>query len=290
MKKKSLIAIGMAFCMTAGMTCTAFAAVAGDGAGALNPVGDGSSEQESTGKAYMTSSDGTTFNTENDDDSDAKADDVGGADINVWAKVVDKGTKVYKVDLAWGAMKFEYNSGSGQWNTATHTYDNTGSGAAIWTASYIDGTNNKLAVTNHSNNAIDAGLAYAMSNATAFNDTTTADDSVIGYFYADNDTALAGSQKLTNTFASGAAVANANAIAKLQLPTADEYTPKDGSTNGTLQTAGARTTNTYFAFSGKPDEGRGTTLDTFKKVGVITVTVAPSDYLPKNDTEAGKFN
>lgn len=287
MKKRSLLALVLAICLTLAMTTQAFAAAATDGEGALAPLGDGSATQESTGQAAINSADGTKFYTENDDDAIDKTTDVGGADINVWAKVVDSGSKIYKVDLAWGAMKFEFNSGSGQWNTATHAYDSVG-GTTEWTPAYIDGANNKVAVTNHSNNAIDAGFSYAM-DGTPFNDALT-DNAVIGNFFADNTKALTASTVLTNTYTGGAAapgtIADTLTGAKISLPTADKYNSTAGTgavaddTNN--QIAGARVGDVYFAFSGTPDEGRGATLDTFRKVGVITVTVAPNNDIPLN--------
>ncbi|MEG0321665.1 MAG: hypothetical protein RR606_05700, partial [Oscillospiraceae bacterium] len=133
----------------------------------------------------------------NDDDAIAKATDIG-ADINVWAKVVDSGSKIYKVDLAWGAMKFEYKDSSGQWNTTTHKYEAAPDNTKGWTeAAYLDGTNNKVAVTNHSNNAINAAFAYAM-NGEKFNDANGLNN-VVGHFFDTNAKAVTASKVLDGT-------------------------------------------------------------------------------------------
>ncbi|MEG2765816.1 MAG: hypothetical protein RR910_08725 [Acidaminococcaceae bacterium] len=303
MKKKSLLAIGLTLSLMLAMATPAFAAttnpnVNADGAEVTLPGspdytagGNTQAAGQSYNKAEITSADGTKWETLNDDDAVAKANDLTGADINVWAKVTDNGTKIYKVDLAWGAMKFEYDSGSGKWDTTTHTYQTTGGGTAAWTVTnYLNGTNNKVAVTNHSNNAINAAFAYAMSG-TKFNDANGVNN-VIGNFFDTNDKSVAAALVLTNTYSdingnvNDAAVAGklAGAVA---LPTADAYNSTTGSEptapNATLdQAAGARSKDVFFAFSGTPDKGKGATLDAFKKVGVITVTVAPNNDIPLN--------
>lgn len=282
--KKSLIAIGLVACMTMATTVQAFAAPRGDDVEATTPVG-GAEDTASKGGASITSDNGNDFYTEGDDDATPKATDVGGADINVWAKVIDSSTKIYKVDLAWGAMKFEFNSGSGQWDTENHEYTG-GGGTAEWTVTdYLDGTNNKIDVTNHSNNAIDAEFAYAMESQ-AFNDAAS-NDAVAGHFFKTNTEAMAGALILTGTYNGGtetAAVPDQLAGNKISLATADAYNssatdPTDDTDN---QLAGARTDSVHFAFSGTPDLGRGAALQNFAKVGVITVTVAPNNEAPLN--------
>lgn len=305
MKKKQLLTAGLAACLAMSMVMPAYAAnvdanVNADGTEITAPGNpsydkntEGGNTQESGmsyNEAVIESDNGTDFTTVNDDDTLAGDADTNGADINVWAKVVDSGSKIYKVDLAWGAMKFEFNSGAGLWNTATHTYDG-GDGTKAWTVDYIDGDNNKVAVTNHSNNAIDAGFSYVMEG-TPFNDAETGDNAVVGHFFKDNDKALAGALILEGTYTGGAestVVADQLTDNKISLATADKYNSTPGDDPATdaanNEAAGARTDNVYFAFSGTPDEGRGATLDTFRKVGVITVTVTPNHDVPLNRPE-----
>lgn len=301
MKKKQLLTAGLAACLAVSMAIPAYAAntdanvnadgteVTAPGNPDYNQNGGGNTQENgmSYNEATVSSNNGVDFTTVNDDDTLAGDADTNGADINVWAKVVDSGSKVYKVDLAWGAMKFEFNSGAGQWNTTSHTYDG-GGGTAEWTVSYIDGVNNKVEVTNHSNNAIDAGFSYTMEG-TPFNETATGDNAVVGHFFKENDKALAGAGVLTGTYSTGtetAAVTDQLTDNKISLATADKYNSTAGDGDATDaandQPAGARTDAVYFAFSGTPDEGRGATLDTFRKVGVITVTVAPNKDVPLN--------
>ncbi len=65
------------------------------------------------------------------------------------------GGTVYSVDITWGSMAFTYSEGSSPtWNPATHTYSSGGTGG--WSSS-----GNTITVTNHSNAAVTANLAYA---------------------------------------------------------------------------------------------------------------------------------
>lgn len=285
MKMKKLIAAGLTMAMVGSMSMTAFAAPAADGAGATAPKGETTAEGTgldgtSTGSATITG-DGTTFNTLEDDDTAVQTDDTNGADINVWAKVIDASTPTYKLDIAWGAMKFEYSSGEGTWNTSTHTYDGA-SGTGAWTVDgYLDGTNNQITVTNHSNKAVDTTFAYAMTEQHLFNADTSTVSAVKGNFFEDNTKAAAAALVLDDT----GNVTDLLTDSKIALHSADKYyastedkTAGEGSITAAFTDENKATTgrekNVYFAFSGKPDTGVGASLDSFTKVGVITVTVA----------------
>ncbi len=133
----------------------------------------------SYGEATAGSSDGTAWTVENDDDGAAEdtPDANNKADISVWARISDASAKIYKIDIAWGSMKFEFNDGSGSWNVQTHTYDGSSGGDPHWVNNFDDtdevstyevgtnGTNNRITVTNHSNSAVDAAFAYQMVNS-----------------------------------------------------------------------------------------------------------------------------
>lgn len=63
---------------------------------------------------------------------------------------------VYSVNIVWGAMQFIYSEGSSRsWDPDTHQYS-TGSTKSSWKA---DG--NTVTVTNHSNQSVTVGFAYA---------------------------------------------------------------------------------------------------------------------------------
>ncbi|MEG1578008.1 MAG: hypothetical protein RRY64_05120 [Oscillospiraceae bacterium] len=285
--KKSLLAIGLSLTMVLAMATPAFAATTDtnlnpDGTavtapgtpGVVQTAGESYNAASITNKAGVNTPTANDWEVVNDDDAIAKASDIG-ADINVWAKVVDSGSKIYKVDLAWGAMKFEYKDSSGQWNTTTHKYEAAADTGKGWTeAAYLDGINNKVAITNHSNNAIDAAFAYAM-NGTKFNDANGLNN-VIGNFFDANATAVTAAKVLTGTYSDTAGTVAPTAVAgklagPVVLATAEAYN------DGTAHVAGERIDEVFFAFSGTPDTGKGKVLDTFKKVGVITVTVTPNN-------------
>lgn len=272
--KKLLTAI-LTATLSLSMGMTAFAAAPkADGTEAATPQGTGD-VADSTGAAVAekTTAEGA-FTYAGDDDNKAKATDNDGADINVWAKITDDSTKIYKVDIGWGAMKFEYNTGGGSWNVETHTYDVAAGGEKGWVDTYVDGINNKVTVTNHSNAGVDAGFVYAMTETNQFNDAAGANN-VVGNFFDDNAKALTAAAKLENP---ATTVVDKLTDSKITLATA-EYT--DGVDDAAaVGTGAARTDDVYFAFSGTPDEGKATALTDFTKVGVITVTVSPVEETP----------
>ena len=67
---------------------------------------------------------------------------------------------VISVDLAWDNMDFTYTAPSkGDWNAKTHEYENATAGG--WAAT--NGTDPKIAVTNHSNAAVKATFGFTAS-------------------------------------------------------------------------------------------------------------------------------
>ncbi len=83
-------------------------------------------------------------------------------DTNNWAatdvrgKYVDStGTRVYKVDVEWGAMKFVFNKHQ-KWNPDTHSY-NDEIKIVLDESAYVDG-NNEIVISNHSNADVRVGM------------------------------------------------------------------------------------------------------------------------------------
>ncbi len=76
---------------------------------------------------------------------------------DVQGRVINGALPVYKVDIGWGEMKFEYKKGALTWDPATHQY--TGIPTMEWTG-FVDG-NNRITVKNHSNAAVNADFAFA---------------------------------------------------------------------------------------------------------------------------------
>lgn len=213
MKKKSILALLVALVIIVSMPISAMAANVDDNVnqptdevtapGNKGPNGydkdnGGSTQQsgESYGEATVEGSDGTNWSVTNDDsivDKTTEGDHK--TDINVWARITDASAKIYKIDIEWGSMKFEYSDGSGAWNTSTHSYDGAVGGIPHWINSFdgdqigsiteqtgyevgTNGKNNRVSVTNHSNSAVDAAFDYQMvgsarsagTAATMFND------------------------------------------------------------------------------------------------------------------------
>ena len=80
----------------------------------------------------------------------------GSASIDISATYKEGSTAedVISVDIAWGAMTFEYAEGAeGEWDPDTHAY--VGAVESGWTAS-----GNEITITNHSNVGIRAAFSY----------------------------------------------------------------------------------------------------------------------------------
>ncbi len=78
------------------------------------------------------------------------------AATDVQGKYVDaSSTKVYKVDVEWGAMTFTFNKHQ-KWNPDTHSY-NDEINILLDESAYVEG-NNTIVVTNHSNADVRVGM------------------------------------------------------------------------------------------------------------------------------------
>jgi hypothetical protein len=208
---------------------------------------------------------------------------------DVLGKIVGDGQTKISVDIKWGDMKFVYDTGGRTWDPSTHTYiggsgveswlvDNAAENSGIANEWYLERGNNRIVVTNHSNRAIDALFNYDMltgaafddlysagiaGDATAFNADGANRDAVVGGFYGSEESAKAGARVLTAPRAN--ADYNTLPDGKISLPTAEGRPFDSEDIIGRV----------YFAFSGTPDAGRNVVLPSFKKVGVITVTIVP---------------
>ncbi len=73
--------------------------------------------------------------------------------------VVGTRTDMYKVDVTWGSMKFNYTEAAEVWNTTTHTWDLTDDEAVgVWTPAAAGA--NKVDVANHSSKPVSIALAF----------------------------------------------------------------------------------------------------------------------------------
>ena len=64
---------------------------------------------------------------------------------------------VYKVEITWGAMEFDYNATGRKWNTETHTWDEDPSAPAEWTVH----SDNTIKLADHSSAEVEASFAFA---------------------------------------------------------------------------------------------------------------------------------
>lgn len=272
------------------------ALAADDGTEADAPKGDTGTTKASSGaaSALKDTTDAGFYVIGDDDNTEADVKTDTETDIGIWATVVEHGDLVYKVDISWGAMKFEFNNHAGKWNTESHQYEENGSGVSQeWTVEgFINATNNKITVVNHSNGAVNAEFTYAHEGTTdtVFNTAENKDgnSAVRGYFFWTNANAQAAALNLTNSTSNTIAneIEDSFMLGHQDSSNATNY---GGATDGTTVSGnpvtavaanadGSCTRDVYFTFAGKPDETKMTGAITtgFTKVGVITVTIAPT--------------
>lgn len=295
MKRKYLSKM-FAVAMTAVMVfgSNGLSALAADGTAATAPKDtEGNDITPSTGEAtaeYDTTVQDSRWSVTNDDDATAATADTQ-ADISIWAKVVEHGDYVYKVDIAWGAMKFEFNNQAGKWDTESHTYvAKDGGVSAEWTVdNYIDAENNLIEVENHSNWAVDTSFTYTHDGAD-FNTQKDSPNAVRGHFFLDNADAVTASKVLTGSATVEDALTGSLMLGHQDSSNATRYGGAAGGQelDGTpvvgveAYTDGSCKRKVYFTFNGTPDIGSlGNEIKTdFTKVGVITVTITPTVVTP----------
>lgn len=182
---------------------------------------------------------------------DAVTDD-GGMGTDVQGKVIETDdTPVYKLDVSWGSMRFQFSAQKG-WDPDTHTYSTGTQGH--WNAEDFDGTNNGIIVANHSNADVEIDFAV--------NKTVSAESA--GSEGEEDDSQ---SSESTDPLAS--------VIMKMAQSNADEGLDATGIFLGKVprERAEAPTINAYLRIIGEPDNISILNTETYEKIGVITVTV-----------------
>lgn len=207
---------------------------------------------------------GSTVDT--DDAVENTVDNV--ADIDVQAKVTEYNAAVYKIDIAWGAMKFEFKNDANNWDPVDHEYKAEAGTNKEWIIDgYVNGENNKITLTNHSNARVNAEFDYAHVTD-AFNTDPASANAVRGHFFLDNEAAKVAAGILENS----ATVQNAN-LTPLVLHHLDSHELVDP---GYYATNGENTGSVYFTLNGTPDTAKVEGYTDFTKVGTITVTITPT--------------
>ena len=202
-------------------------------------------------------------------------------DIEVRAEIVGGSEIVYNVKIDWGAMEFKYDYG-GSWNTTTHTYESGPSGkqGGGWVGkdgsidkNYLDGENNRITVTNNSNFPMTVDLSTEVTNG-VFNDNNTLTGSVIGILSTNKldfaDSNGAPTQRLGigrgQTGAGDTLLTMNLEMNASQLSTGQTfYYIRAGSASATEATS---TGTAYFAFAGKPDAGKATSMTSAAQIHV----------------------
>ena len=162
-------------------------------------------------------------------------------------------------------MNFEYNYGSA-WDPATHKYTSTKTEGEWKVTGCLDGTNNRIDVTNNSNYPVTVDMSFKKEEG-RFNEVTT-DTSVRGVFNSDKD-ALA--TNINGSSASACGIVGTPSIDLASADTEDKYT---GRGTGHADINNGKTSVTmYFGLWGIPDKDKS--QKDGAKAGTITVSVKP---------------
>ena len=190
------------------------------------------------------------------------------ADIDVQAKVTEYNAAVYKIDIAWGAMQFEFRNDANNWDPDTHQYvADEGTNKEWIIDGYVNGENNKITLTNHSNARVNATFAYAHV-ANAFNTDTASANAVRGHFFTDNEAAKVAAGILENSATVQNAISTPLVLQHLDSQELVDpgYYAENEENIGTV----------YFTLNGTPDTAKVQGYTDFTKVGTITVTITPT--------------
>lgn len=117
----------------------------------------------------------------------------GGKTHDVEVKYDDSTNKtIYSVDIVWGDMQFDYSAGT--WNPTTHSYSSDAT--AGFTAAAEGG--DKVTITNHTNKAVTATVAYTSeASYTAISGTVTPADATPIATAVGTETSAAPKQEFT---------------------------------------------------------------------------------------------
>lgn len=203
------------------------------------------------------------------------------ADIGVNAKILEYGDVVYKIDISWGAMKFEYKNKTKKWDPESHEYvdNDLRDVSGEWLEDdYIDGENNKITVVNHSNAQVNASFAYGHdldlnTGKSLFNADPSDANAVRGHFFLDNDDAKTAAEVLEGSATVQNGLAGALTLGHQDALNAYGY----GGDENSKGAEGSCERYVYFTFNGTPDSNlEGAVIADFTKAGTITVTITPT--------------
>ena len=208
-----------------------------------------SSEKENKNELILTAIykqlDSTVGNGDGEEDSEGD-----GAGTDVQGKI-DEGilTGAYKIDIKWGAMKFDFNTDR-VWNPETHEYERGTQG--VWNQNGFNGINNKISIENHSNGDLEMDFAVIKEGEAVDEEDQGAYDGVDMHIFTEN-------------------------IGQGQ--------PASGMILSKVQEEGgvAPTENIYFRLNGEPNNLSLLSNSKYTKMATIIATFRPvgSDFTPR---------
>ena len=192
--------------------------------------------------------------------------DLDSASIDVLVTTAGGSDIIYNVKITYGSMTFVYDYGS-EWDPDTHSYTvgPSGNQSGGWVLSKVDGTNNKITLTNNSNFPVTADFEYTDGGKL---NSSASTGSVIGIFNDDND-----NLKSAAVLAEGLNGSTVSGMTDYQLILEmDTGNLASGNSYHYKVSGGPIEDDVYFALSGKPDTGLTLSSTT---VGTIGIKISP---------------
>lgn len=198
----------------------------------------------------------------------ARNNDKGEVDINPQMNASGKLKDVYDIDVDWGDMQFKFDRNKMKWDSEHHKYIalSTSNADSPWVLANLNGTKNKITITNNSNCKVKADFSFAYSSTNKFNqgvdDNGKKNPEVIGVFFKDNAAAVAAAKDFRKEVNR-----DTNKTLSIEIDNADGSAEERLDKNHAPQSA-----DVFFAFSGVPDSywiRKYTTTDS--SMGTITI-------------------
>jgi len=205
----------------------------------------------------------------------------------------------YSIDVAWGAMQFNFTNSSRVWNPINHVYtSSTGGGwdpSAIATPAPGTIGNDEIRITNNSAFAVGTSITYQSNGINPINASTTGNSNVVPAFRLATSELSSVITQNTNTSGilpydnamnpnesyyvtnipgaqqMGHISGTLTPQAVLFLPTSSAFIGGKNK-DGDYYAPGARVASVYFAFAGTPDNPA---FNTAQSVGTINLNFYP---------------
>ncbi len=194
-------------------------------------------------------------------------DEIGSTSVDTTVKLANyQDDVVYSITITAGKMIFNYDYGA-VWDPAKHTYTNkAGNPDGSWSTADLNGTNNKISITNDSNYPVTAELEY--SHNAEFEGIA---DEVEGVF--DSEKGCTNSD-LTSSYSVDLNIDTSKLDAMSGTPNYTYWVLTNHESDSNKQ-------DVFFKYQGTPNKITSDSKLEYASAGTITVTIRPADATEK---------